>query len=546
MGDRYEKYLRRMAAASVLVTVLCAAMFVSATYALFQISVETGGSPFEVGKFSAAVDTVVRTEAVAAQSTVVSADGVCPAGSYLLNLRWKGNADGHISIRISAPVGTDGQPSSRTAPRHYARHYVFQLPLNSAVLHQSIDPEQEQSIQIPLLLHEPAVITTASTWGLYTSAEGEDVSLLSMDNVVNFIYDGGITFGIPFEGVAVLSGTEGTSGQSVSAEGTEFGPGEYVLTLDWTPELAGHCVLELVSAKEGSKTEGEKFTVRLPHTVKVEGQNTAITIPVVLREKTKITAAFVRGESVDAIDWPPAYRIVFGSAFTAEAMVDLLPVAADQDLTPVRAEAYAPGKYQLKLDWSDSNTDGYCAIVVGSEVYYIDCPKAAETRQRVITLQLLKEASVSVVTGIGALPADVTVLTEDSVVCGAIFTGEVSLAVKPAGEEEPQYFELDPKKVQEIGEYKLSLVPNWAASTVSGHILITVTAPAEEDGGESITAIWYLPCAVDQAPRVLDLILQKGATVKVEFIRGDFAGSGLTVPADGKLTFPVPGEHTGE
>ena len=650
MGDRYKKYLRRMAFASVMAAALCLASLVPATYALFQVSMETGGSLVQVGSFAASNETVVQASTLGLEDPTVIPEGqTCPEGRYYLDLKWKGDADGHIAFTVAPPVGTDGQPVSATA----AKKYVFNLPLNSDVLYTG-DPAAEHTVRIPLVLYEPAVVTTSSTWGLYTPAEGEDTFVLSMDNIVYFVEAGGISFGIPFESSAVAKSTDEKYEYPISSEGVEMIPGEYTLTLDWTPQLAGYCVLEVSAADKNSKTEAQKLILKLPQVEEAEGENVVITIPLILRENAIVSAEAFRGTSIDAVEWAPVLQLAFGTACSVNSYVDSLPVAADQELTSLKEEAYAAGKYQLKLDWtaatadgycvitvgeeswyvpvsvaeeaqrtrffmldllkdavvtvkaekgelpegktafegdtivygavvsvntllaaqpageeapvfaplsvekypvgtyqlklnwSGSNVDGYCVVFVGSETYYISCPKADETRQRVITLQLLKEASISVITGIGAVPADVTALTEDSVVCGAIFTGGVSLAVKPAGEEEPQYFELDPKKVQEIGEYKLSLVPNWAASTVSGHILITVTAPSEGEEGEPITAIWYLPCAVDQAPRVLDLILQKGATVKVEFIRGDFAGTGLTVPADGKLTFPVPGEHTGE
>lgn len=646
MGDRYKKYLRRMAFASVMAAALCLASLVPATYALFQVSMETGGSLVQVGSFAASNETVVQANTLGLEDPTVIPEGqICPEGRYYLDLKWKGDADGHIAFTVAPPVGTDGQPVSETA----AKKYVFNLPLNSGVLYTG-DPAAEHTVRIPLVLYEPAVVTTSSTWGLYTPAEGEDTFMLSMDNIVYFIEAGGISFGIPFESSAVAKSTDEKYEYPISGEGVEMVPGEYTMTLDWTPQLAGYCVLEVSAADKDSKTEAQKLILKLPQVEEAEGENVVITIPLILRENAVVSAEAFRGTSIDAVEWASVLQLAFGTACSVNSYVDLLPITSEQELTPLKEEAYAAGKYQLKLDWtaataggycvitvgeeswyvpvsvaeeaqrtrffmldllkdavvtvkaekgelpegktafegdtivygaefsvnallaaqpageetpvfgalsvekypigtyqlklnwSGSNVDGYCVVFVGGETYYISCPKAEETREKIITFQLLKDAYISVLTGEGAIPAEYTPLTDEFVQCGAAFEGVAALAPKPEADAEAEYAALKPETVQAPGAYKLSL--NWNGSTVNGYVLITVTASESEEGKEPVKAVWYLPCTTAQDPRVLDLVLNKSARVKVEFIPGEYTGEAPAVPEDGeekgKLTFPVP------
>lgn len=511
MGDKNcKKYLRRMAVSSICAIALCLACMVPATLALFAVEVSNNGNIFEVAQFSADSEAVLtRAPLNSEEEPVVIKNGeYCAEGDYQLRVIWKGNTAGHI--KVSVAFAAEEKKSILPAD------YVINLP--------AYDAADTYELLLPLTLHEDAVITSVSTWGVYEAAEGESTVVLSLDTIAAFEASGGISFGTPFVGTVTL-GTD-PIGEKVE-EAVVYEPGTYELTIDWTPGFAGYCVLDFVTAEEESDTAPAKYIIKLPKVEETEGgENIVIRIPLTLHEKTRITAVTGKGSPDNGKEWPDNGTISFGAQFLASAAIG----KEGGEYAELAQEVYQPGVYQLKLDWTKATADGWCKLTVGEDVYYFSCSKSAESRERFLQLELLKEAEITLSTEKGVLPEDISVLADDvdTVVYGAQFDAVAAIGKPDENSETATVYDDLTADPLEAGIYELKL--DWGASTADGYCLITV--------GESV---YYLNCSVtaEEKVQIIRLELKDAAKVTVTCTEGAYSGDAIAITEAG-IVYELP------
>lgn len=544
MGKNYTKYLRRVAAASVCAVVLCLAVMASATYALFHIDVFNPGNTIEVGSFTAEATVTAKTVDETETSATFACGQVCPEGEYELNIKWAGNVDGHIvvtvvpeantaaAVTLAAEEESSGEGTSVAA----GETYIFNLPLSSSAAFLNGEELYSDDLLIPLTVHEPAAVNVSYSWGIYTPAEGESVTVITLDNLAEFLNKGGIATGTAFESSVTLQPVETEAEEPADGETAEetkpeaeligekpedakiYGEAEYILTVNWTSKFDAYCVLDIVAADEKSGIESQKFIIKLPADPNDEDGVSQLTFPVRICDKAKLTATVAKGSTDNSREWIAGAGVVFGTCFEAKVTVDLIPVASDAQLTVLDPKkTYAAGDYQLKLDWRTATADGYCVITAGEDVWYLTGSVAENAaRDRTFMLKLLKDAEISVEFHKGALPEGAVALTAETetLISGAEFKAEASIGAVPAGGE-TVYTTLT-AATNPAGLYHLKLT--WSAATGDGYCILFV-------GDER----YYVSCpmAADPAERVITLELMKDTPVTFLTVPG-------TIPAECK------------
>lgn len=419
---------------------------------------------------------------------------------YILTVNWTSKFDAYCVLDIAAADAESGIESQK---------FFIKLPADPG------DEDGVSQLTFPVRICDKAKITASVVKG-------------STDSAILWPDGAGVVFGTFFEADVTVDQLPVTSDVELTALDPKktYPVGDYQLKLDWTHATAdGYSII----------TVGEDVWYYPGSVAADTDAEKSYAFMLKLLKDAKVSVEFRKGTLPEGAAVLSAETITYGAEFKAEASIGAVPAEGEPVYGVLTSETYAAGPYQLKLTWADASADGYCVLSVGEELYYVSCPVDAKSCERIITLELMKDAAVTVLTHAGAIPADHTALTADRIICGAVFEGTASIAAVPA-EGEAVYQPIG-EDLYAVGKYRLSL--DWKDSNVDGYILITVTVPAANEDETAAVVCYWMSGAVTEKTRVLELDLAAEATVQVDFVEGTFSGDAYAVPSDGKISAPV-------
>lgn len=445
-----------------------------------------------------------NTEETKPKAELIGADPEKAKGydvaQYILTVNWTSKFDAYCVLDIVAAEAESGVESQK---------FFIKLPADPS------DEDGVSQLTFPVRICDKAKINASVVKG-------------STDSAILWPDGAGVVFGTFFEADVTVDQLPVTSDAELTALDPKktYPVGDYQLKLDWTHATAdGYSII----------TVGEDVWYYPGSVAADTDAKKSYAFMLKLLKDAMVSVEFRKGTLPEGAAVLSSETITYGAEFKAEASIGAVPTEGEPVYGALTSETYAAGLYQLKLTWADASADGYCVLSVGEELYYVSCPVDAKSSERIITLELMKDAAVTVVAHAGAIPADHAALTADRIIYGAVFEGAASIAAVPT-EGEAVYHPIG-EDLYAVGKYRLSL--DWKDSNVDGYILITVTVPvANEDEAATVVCYW-MSGAVTEKTRVLELDLAAAATVQVDFVEGTFSGDAYAVPSDGKISAPV-------